>query len=341
MPVDRRALVTGSAGFIGYHLCERLLAAGWQVTGLDGMTPYYDPGLKRDRHSRLARHAGFRAVVGMVEAPGLAAGLLAETRPALVVHLAAQAGVRHSLEAPESYVAANLAGTFALLEAARATPPAHLMLASTSSVYGASTTLPYAETDRADWPLSFYAATKKATEAMAHSYAHLFAIPVTAFRFFTVYGPWGRPDMALFRFTRAILAGEPIEVYGHGAMRRDFTYVGDLVEGIMRLIAVVPPPPGPSRPPLVDCDSLSPAAPWRVVNLGNGAPVELVDFIAAVEAAAGRRAERRLMPMQPGDVPATWASTALADALIGPLPRTPLAEGVAAFVAWYRDRHGI
>jgi len=339
--VERTALVTGSAGFIGYHLALALVARGWRVTGLDAMTPYYDPALKRDRHARLARHQGFRAVEGDLETPGLVADILARDRPGVILHLAAQAGVRHSLAAPGSYVAANIGGTFALLEAARARPPRHLLLASTSSVYGAGTALPSRETDCADRPLSFYAATKKATEAMAHSYAHLFALPVTAFRFFTVYGPWGRPDMALFRFTRAILAGEPIEVYGHGAMRRDFTYVDDLVAGILRLVDVVPPPPGPARPPAVAGDSLSPDAPFRVVNLGHGAPVGLGDFIAAVEAATGRRAERRLLPMQPGDVPVTWASTALLAALAGPLPRTPLAEGVAAFVAWYRARHGV
>ena len=335
----RHALVTGSAGFIGYHLCARLLAEGWQVTGVDGMTPYYDPALKRARHALLAAIPGFRAVEGLVETPGLLSGLMADLRPGLVVHLAAQAGVRYSIEAPASYVTANLEGSFALLEAARAHPPAHLLMASTSSVYGANPTLPYAETDRADWPMSFYAATKKATEAMAHSYAHLHGLPVTVFRFFTVYGPWGRPDMALFRFTRAILNGEPIDLYNHGEMRRDFTYVGDLVEGIVRLAALPPPPPG-ARGAAVPGDSLSPVAPWRVINLGNGAPVALPDFVAALEAALGRRAARRLLPMQPGDVPATWASTALVEALAGPLPRTPLAEGVAAFVAWYRAHHG-
>ena len=329
------ALVTGSAGFIGFHLCRRLLDAGWRVTGLDGMTDYYDVGLKRRRHALLAETAGFRAVEGLVETPGLVAGLVGAARPEVIVHLAAQAGVRHSIEAPASYAAANLNGTFAVLEAARAAVPRHLMIASTSSVYGANAAMPCRETDPADHPMSFYAATKKAGEAMAHSYAHLYAIPTTMFRFFTVYGPWGRPDMALFRFTRAILRGEPIEIYNHGAMMRDFTYVDDLVEGIVRLIGV--PPLERAGP----ADSLSPAAPWRVVNIGNGAPVQLLDFVAAVEAAAGRRAERIMRPMQPGDVPATWADTTLLEALVGPLPRTGIAAGVGRFVDWYRDYYGV
>lgn len=335
----RTALVTGSAGFIGYHLCRRLLADGFRVVGIDAMTPYYDVRLKERRHAMLLQTPGFRAETGRIEEPGRLAALM-EERPEIVVHLAAQAGVRYSLEDPRSYVDANLAGTFELLEAARAAPPAHLLMASTSSVYGANADLPYAETDRADWPLSFYAATKKANEAMAHAYAHLHGIPVTMFRFFTVYGPWGRPDMALFRFARAILAGEPIEVYNHGAMKRDFTYVDDLVEGVRRLIDCPPPPPGARGAP-VEGDSLSPAAPWRVVNIGASEPVELGDFIAAVEAAVGRKAERRLMPMQPGDVPATWADTTLLHRLTGFRPTVGIEEGVRRFVAWYRGHYGV
>ena len=343
-----RALVTGSAGFIGYHLSARLLEAGWEVTGLDALTDYYDPELKRRRHALLEARAGFTAVEGRVEGAGVLAELMAQARPDIVVHLAAQAGVRHSIEAPRSYLEANLAGTFELLEAARARAaaghPPHLLIASTSSVYGANTAMPYAETDRADHPMSFYAATKKATEAMAHSYAHLYGLPTTMFRFFTVYGPWGRPDMALFLFTRAILEGRPIDVFNHGEMRRDFTYVGDLVEGIRRLAGT--PPPGPEggaegRGAALPGDSLSPVAPFRVVNIGNGAPVRLTDFIAAIEAATGRRAERRLLPIQPGDVPATWAETALIEGLVGALPRTPLERGVGAFVDWYRDYYGV
>jgi UDP-glucuronate 4-epimerase len=262
---------------------------------------------------------------------------LAETlRPDAILHLAAQAGVRHSIDAPRDYVTANLQGTFEVLEAARSQVPGHLLIASTSSVYGANASMPYAETDRADHQMSFYAATKKATEGMAHSYAHLYGIPTTTFRFFTVYGPWGRPDMALFKFTRAILSGDPIEVYNHGEMQRDFTYVDDLIEGIVRLIGVVP-----GTEPVGAADSLSPVAPWRAVNIGNGAPVRLLDFVEAIEGALGQHAIKRLMPMQPGDVPATWADAALIRDLVGPLPRTDIAEGVRRFVAWYRDYHQV
>lgn len=330
----RRALVTGSAGFIGYHLCKRLLAEGWQVTGLDGMTAYYDVTLKERRHAMLKQSPGFTAVEGLLETPGLVAGLVEAGRPDAIVHLAAQAGVRYSIEAPRSYVDANLIGSFEVLEAARAYPPAHLLMASTSSVYGANEEMPYSEVHKADHQMSFYAATKKATEAMAHSYAHLYAVPTTMFRFFTVYGPWGRPDMALFKFVKAILAGEPIEIYNKGEMRRDFTYIDDLVTGIMRLIDAVP---GQSVGAM---DSLSPVAPWRVVNIGNGAPVGLMEFVSAVEAALGQIAEKRFLPMQPGDVPATWADATLIEALTGPLPKTDIRDGVAQFVAWYRDYYG-
>ena len=324
------ALVTGSAGFIGYHLCRRLLADGFRVVGLDAITDYYDVRLKERRHAMLAQSPGFRPVIGRLEDSGRLAALMAE-EPEVVIHLAAQAGVRWSIEAPRTYVEANLIGTFEVLEAARAHPPRHLLMASTSSVYGANTEMPYAETHKADSPMSFYAATKKANEAMAHSYAHLFGLPVTMFRFFTVYGPWGRPDMALFKFTRAILEGEPIDVYNHGDMRRDFTYVDDLVEGIRRLIDVVP-----SGVP-VEGDSLSPVAPYRVVNIGNSAPVQLTDFIAAIEAATGRKAEQRLLPIQPGDVPATWADAGLLERLTGYRPSVGVQDGVARFVTWYRD----
>ena len=326
-----QVLVTGAAGFIGAHLCRRLIDAGQDVIGLDSLNAYYDVSLKQARLDRLAG-PGFRFVKGAVEAPGLLADLFARHDFDLVVHLAAQAGVRHSIDAPRDYLSANIAGTFELLEAARAHPPRHMLLASTSSAYGANADMPYREGMQADHQMSFYAATKKATEMMAHSYAHLYGLPVTMFRFFTVYGPWGRPDMALFKFTRAILAGEPIDVYNHGRMRRDFTYVDDLVEGIVRLADVAPVAGAPAGPE----DSLSPVAPWRVVNIGNGAPVALGDFIAAIEAATGRTARRNLMPMQPGDVPATWADTTLLTRLAGTLPQTPVQTGVARFVDWYR-----
>ena len=330
--MQRKALITGAAGFIGYHLSRRLLADGWQVIGFDGLTHYYDPALKQARLDRLEADPGFAFHQGMLEDEGRLTALVADLRPDAILHLAAQAGVRYSIDAPRSYVQSNLIGTHEVLEAARACPPAHLLMASTSSAYGANTRMPYAETDRATHPMSFYAATKIANEAMAHSYAHLFGLPTTMFRFFTVYGPWGRPDMALFKFTKAILNGDPIDVYNHGNMSRDFTYVDDLVEGITRLIAT---PPGTT--PISAADSLSPVAPFRVVNIGNGAPEQLTDFITAIEAATGRQAIRNLLPMQPGDVPATWADSRLLTDLVGPLPRTDLHAGVSHFVEWYRS----
>lgn len=335
-PAPRTALVTGSAGFIGYHIAARLLATGWRVIGLDGLSDYYDVALKQHRHALLEPIAGFAPVIGRIETPGLLRDLFDRHRPDLVIHLAAQAGVRHSIEAPRAYVEANLVGTFELLEAARACPPAHMLLASTSSAYGANADMPYRETDRADAQMSFYAATKKATESMAHSYAHLYALPVTMFRFFTVYGPLGRPDMAHFKFTRAILNGDPIDVYNHGAMRRDFTYIDDLVDGIMGLIDVVP-----GQGPAVAGDSLSPVAPFRVVNIGAGAPTALMDFIAAIETATGCRAQKVMHGMQPGDVPATWADTSLIRALTGFAPKVPVATGVQRFVDWYRAYYRI
>lgn len=334
--MTRTALVTGSSGFIGFHLCQRLLADGFRVVGYDAMTPYYDVALKQARLAHLLPHPAFATHQALVEEPGRFAAVMAELRPDVVVHLAAQAGVRYSIEAPRSYVEANLIGTFEVLEAARAHKPAHLLIASTSSAYGANTAMPYRERDRADHQMSFYAATKKATEAMAHSYAHLYGTPTTMFRFFTVYGPWGRPDMAPIKFAKAILAGEPIDIYNMGDMRRDFTYVDDLVEGIRRLIEV-PPVAGA---PVAEHDSLSPVAPFRVVNIGNGAPVALLDFVAAIEDALGIKARRHLMPMQPGDVPATWADTALLTSLVGALPQTDIRAGAAKFVDWYRRYSG-
>lgn len=334
------ALVTGSAGFIGFHVSRRLLSEGWRVVGLDAITKHGGVGLKRARHDLLAAEPGFERHEGRLETPGLLADLFAQSKPEVVIHLAAQAGVRHSIDAPRDFITANLTGTAELLEAARAAPPRHMLMASSSSVYGGSTIMPYRETAAADQPMSLYAATKKATEGLSHSYAHLFGIPVTMFRFFTVYGPWGRPDMALFKFTKAVLAGEPIDIYNHGDLRRDFTYVDDLVEGIIRLIGIAPPTVE-ARGPAMSGDTLSDVAPWRVVNIGNGSPVALLDFVAAIEAATGRTAIRRLLPMQPGDVPATWASSALIEALAGPLPRTDITTGVARFVDWYRLHHGV
>lgn len=325
-----RVLVTGSAGFIGFHLSRRLLEAGHAVTGLDALTPYYDVELKRQRHAMLEALPGFRPLIGRLEDPATMGAAFAEG-PEVVFHLAAQAGVRYSLEAPFSYTDANVEGTLAVLEAARARPPRHLLIASSSSVYGMARGMSR-ESDAANQPVSLYAATKKATEAMSHAYGHLFALPITCLRLFTVYGPWGRPDMALFRFAEAIATGATIGVFGEGRMRRDFTYVGDVVDALVRLIEKVP---GTGAP--VAGDTLSAVAPWRVVNIAGGRPVELLAFVSAIEAAMGRTAKKRLLPMQPGDVSDTAADTALLEALIGSVPGTSIVDGVQQFVDWYKE----
>lgn len=331
----KRVLVTGSAGFIGFHLARRLLQDGHAVTGIDAMVPYYDVGLKRARHAILGGHAAFQGhEFDLTDAERLGR-VLDEQPPEVVLHLAAQAGVRYALEHPESYVHNNIGATFALLEACRRHPPRHLLLASTSSAYGANTDMPFRETAAAATPLNIYAASKLATEHMAHSHAHLWGLPTTAFRFFTVYGPWGRPDMAFFKFTDAILRGRPIDIHNHGRMERDFTFVDDLVEAIVRLIEVVPE----AGRKAADCDSISRAAPFRVVNIGNAQPVQLLDFIAAIERATGRAAERRLIDIQPGEVLKTWADTSLLQALTGYRPATDVATGIDAFVAWFRDHY--
>ncbi|WP_299751213.1 NAD-dependent epimerase/dehydratase family protein [uncultured Tateyamaria sp.] len=335
-----KALITGSAGFIGYFLARRLLEDGFEVIGFDALTDYYDVTLKQRRQQMLLQHPGFRAVNERLETDGVLMDLVAQDTPDVIVHLAAQAGVRYSIDHPRSYVDANLVGTFNLLEAVRATPCSHLLLASTSSVYGANAEMPYAETHKADLPMSFYAATKKATEAMAHSYAHLYDLPITMFRFFTVYGPWGRPDMAHFKFTRAILQGEPIDIYNHGNMQRDFTYIDDLVAAIVGLVRAAPQRPATPED-IAPGDSLSPVAPYRIVNIGNSEPVALMDFIAAIETALGQGAQKNFMGMQPGDVPATWADATLIKTLTGYTPQTPVAEGIARFVAWYRDYYNV
>jgi UDP-glucuronate 4-epimerase len=328
-----RILVTGAAGFIGFHLCRRLLADGHQVTGVDGMTAYYDPGLKVARLAELRPHNGFSFERLMLEdMPGMTAAF-ERAKPEAVVHLAAQAGVRYSLENPRAYVDANLVGAFNVLELARTAGVGHLLFASTSSIYGASEKRPFEELDRADHPLTLYAASKKSGELMSHAYSHLWNLPTTAFRFFTVYGPWGRPDMAPWRFAEAIDAGRPIEVYGDGDdIWRDFTYVDDLVEAVVRLIPLSPVRGAPVGP----MDSLSPLAPWRVVNIGRGEPVRLTDLIEAIETSLGKPAERLHRPMQAGDVPLTFAGAELLQALTGYRPATPLSEGAAAFCEWLR-----
>jgi UDP-glucuronate 4-epimerase len=332
-----RFLITGTAGFIGFHLARRLLTDGHQVVGIDGLTPYYDVALKKARHAELARAKGFTAHVAMLEDADKLAAIYDAAKPEVVLHLAAQAGVRYSLENPRAYIDANLVGTFNLLERLRAAPPKHFLFASTSSIYGANPP-PATETDRADYPLSLYAATKKAGELMAHAYAHLWNIPVTAIRFFTVYGPWGRPDMALFRFVAAILKDEPIEVYGEGRMSRDFTYVDDLVEAIVRLVPLMPRRADPDTDA---SDFASPVAPFRVVNVGRGLPVGLLDYVAAIERKLGKTAKKKLMAMQPGDVAVTHARSDLLERLTGYRPQTPVDQGVAAFVDWYRAYHKV
>jgi UDP-glucuronate 4-epimerase len=332
-----RFLITGSAGFIGFHLAELLLQEGHDVAGYDGMTDYYDVTLKQRRHAMLTQHARFSVTEALLEDSDTLDQAVDAFAPDVIVHLAAQAGVRYSIDNPRAYVTANIIGTFNVMEAARRARVRHLLIASTSSVYGANEQMPYAETHKADTQMSFYAATKKATEAMSHSWAHIHALPVTMFRFFTVYGPWGRPDMALFKFTRGILEGTPIDVYNHGQMLRDFTYIDDLVRGIRLLIDAVPGGPETA----VQGDSLSPVAPFRVVNIGNSEAVRLEDFIDSIEAATGRRAIRNYMNMQQGDVPATWADATLLKTLTGYAPETKTHQGVAQFVKWYRDYYNV
>ncbi len=327
-------LVTGAAGFIGFHLTKRLLAAGRTVVGVDNLNPYYDVRLKEDRLARLLPEPGFRFVrLDIADRDGTAS-LFAGERPARVVHLAAQAGVRYSLTNPHAYIEANLVGFLNILEGCRNHGVRHLVYASSSSVYGGNTRMPFSVRDNVDHPVSLYAATKKANELMAHAYAVLYGLPCTGLRFFTVYGPWGRPDMALFLFTRAILAGEPIDVYNHGRMQRDFTYIDDIVEGVSRILDRIPRPDPGWRG-----ESPNPAtsfAPYRVYNIGNNAPVALTDFIDAIEAALGRKAVRNLLPLQPGDVPATYADVDDLVADAGFKPATPIATGIREFVAWYR-----
>mgnify|MGYP001082822973 FL=1 len=328
----KRIFITGTAGFIGFHLAKLLLQDGWQVVGFDGLTDYYDVKLKEQRHSILRQHKNFSSKEAMLEDAEALSRAVLEAQPDVIIHLAAQAGVRYSIENPRAYVDANIVGSFNLMEAALQVKPAHLLMASTSSVYGSNVEMPYAEMHKADTQMSFYAATKKANEALAHSWAHIHKIPITMFRFFTVYGPWGRPDMASFKFTRAILKGEPIDVYGHGQMWRDFTYVEDLVRAITLLIEVVP-----HSEKAIDCDNLSHVAPFRVINIGNSTKVKIEDFIEAFENALGKKAIRNYLPMQQGDVQATWADSSLLKSLTGYAPETCIADGVKKFCDWYTD----
>ena len=329
-------LITGTAGFIGYHLANRLLADGHQVTGFDGMTDYYDVRLKQSRLARLSECDGYRHVTGMLEDRAALDRAAALASPDVIVHLAAQAGVRYSIEAPRSYVDSNLTGSWNVLELARDLKPRHLLMGSTSSVYGANREIPFKETHKADEPLNLYAATKKSMEAMAFSYSQLFAIPTTTLRFFTVYGPWGRPDMALFKFVSAIREGCPIDIYGHGEMARDFTYVDDLVEAVTRIVPLIPAEAGRLQEPGV-ADTLSEAAPYRTVNIANGAPIKLMDFVSVVERTVGKKATLNMMPVQPGEMQQTLGDASLLRALTDYRPKVDIEEGVSAFVEWYGE----
>jgi UDP-glucuronate 4-epimerase len=331
----KKAIVTGSSGFIGYHVCKRLIIDGYTIIGVDDMNDYYDVNLKIARQKELLALKNFTVINSKIETPGLMLRLFEEHKPNILIHLAAQAGVRYSIENPRAYLDSNIIGTFEILEAARNFPPEHLLIASTSSAYGSNKEMPYKENVKADHQMSFYAATKKSSENIAHSYSHLFNLPTTVFRFFTVYGPWGRPDMALFKFTKAIMENKPIEVFNNGNMKRDFTYVEDLVNALSLLIKKAPNN-------MTDInkyknDSLSPVAPYRVINIGNSRPEELGDFIAEIENATNKTAKKIYSAMQAGDVPSTWADSALLTEITSYKPKTNISQGVKNFVDWYRE----
>jgi UDP-glucuronate 4-epimerase len=332
-----KVMVTGAAGFIGMHVCERLLARGDEVVGVDNLNDYYDVALKEARLARLAPNPRFRfSRLDIADRDGIAA-LFAAERPQQVINLAAQAGVRYSLQNPHSYVDSNVAGFVNLLEGCRHNGIEHLVYASTSSIYGGNERMPYSEHDNVDHPVSLYAATKKANELMAHTYSHLFALPTTGLRFFTVYGPWGRPDMALSLFTKAMLEDRPIDVFNHGKMRRDFTYIDDIAEGVIRVLDRPP-----QANPAFDKQTPDPAtswAPYRIFNIGNHVSVELMAYIDALEQALGKKAVKNFLPMQDGDVPATYADTSELQRVTGFSPRTSVTEGVRRFVEWYRSYH--
>ena len=331
----KNAVVTGSSGFIGSFVSQRLLNEGWTVSGIDDLNNYYEPKLKIDRQNRLLEHNNFSVINDKIESIDLLNDLFSDKRPSLVIHLAAQAGVRFSLNNPESYLESNLKGSFAVLEAARNYKPKHLMIASSSSVYGANPTLPLKENDKTDNQISFYAATKKAIENMAHSYSHIHDIPITIMRLFSVYGPWNRPDMALFKFTESILKGKPIDVYNHGNMQRDFIYIEDLIEAIYILTSCIP---SIQRDGLVNSfDSISPVAPFRIVNIGNSKAIKICDYIKEIEKSLKMKAKKNLIPIQDGDVENTCADIKLLENLTGYRPSTPISVGISKFIRWYKN----
>lgn len=331
----RKILVTGAAGFIGFHLSRRLLKEGDTVVGLDNLNDYYDVSLKQARLKLLQENEGFRFIRANLADRNELDSLFAKNGFEIVVNLAAQAGVRYSLENPYAYLDSNLTGFLNILEGCRHHPVKHLVFASSSSVYGGNTRMPFSTRDNVDHPLSLYAATKKSNELMAHAYASLYRIPCTGLRFFTVYGPWGRPDMALFLFTRAILENRPIDVFNHGKMKRDFTYIDDIVEGVIRVLDRIPEPDPAWRGDSPDPSSSF--APYRLYNIGNNRPVDLMEYITTLEDQLGRKAVRNLLPMQAGDVPATCADVDDLTADVGFRPATPITEGIRRFVAWYRE----
>jgi UDP-glucuronate 4-epimerase len=330
----QRVLVTGAAGFIGFHVSKKLLDDGWQVFGLDNLSDYYDVKLKENRNSILKKNANYQFQQGFIEDKVCVLSVLQDFKPDAIIHLAAQAGVRYSIDFPSSYVNSNLVGTFSILEAAKKCGVEHLLMASTSSVYGGNSEMPYKEVDKCDLPMSFYAATKKANESMSHSYSHLYNIPVTCLRFFTVYGPWGRPDMALFKFTKAILEGNPIDIFNKGEMVRDFTYIEDLSHAIVKLVPIIPNFDSSSKKSSID--SISDIAPWRVVNIASSNPQKLMSFIEKLEEFLGKQARKNYMEIQPGDVPKTEADISLLIELTGFRPQTSLDIGIKNFVNWYK-----
>ena len=333
-----KILITGTAGFIGFHLANSLLSEGFNIHGYDGLTDYYDVTLKNKRRSILLKYPNYSETIGKLEDDKKLDTLAEKFKPDIIIHLAAQAGVRYSLENPRSYINSNIVGTFNIMEIARKYNINHLLMASTSSVYGANTDMPFSENDKTDTQLTIYSATKKSNESMAHSYSYLWKIPTTMFRFFTVYGPWGRPDMALFKFVSAILDNKPIDIYNNGEMFRDFTYIDDLVNGIKLLINI---PPKVSAQNIVNNNEYSTIAPFRIINIGNSKKVKLLDFIEAIERIIGKKAIRNYMPMQMGDVHATWSDASLLKKLTNYNPQTNFEDGILKFVKWYREYYNV
>lgn len=332
------AIITGSAGFIGFHISKKLLDLGWRVVGIDCFSNYYDVSLKKARENILLEYASYIAIHEKIEKKNLLLRLFEKEKPNIVIHLAAQAGVRYSVTNPRSFLKSNIIGTFELLEAAKIHPPKHLLIASTSSIYGSSNNIPFKETQSTDYQLSFYAASKKSIENIAHSYSHNYNIPISIFRFFTVYGPWGRPDMALFKFTKSIIEKKSINIFNYGNMSRDFTYIDDLVESVVALIPKIPSLKNPSK--LVS-DSTSPSAPYRVLNIGNSKPEKLTDLIKLLEEELCLKANKKLLPIQVGELKDTWADSTLMTELTGFNPKVNLAEGICKFVSWYKKYYKI